>query len=89
LERLRQELGPVQFAAYERGKAANLSHLARLLNFAGLLGTLFARRHRLAARTAGAILLASGLSERFAVYHAGKISAEDPSFTVVGRGDDS
>jgi formate-dependent nitrite reductase membrane component NrfD len=83
LERMRRELGPIQFEAYERGKAARLSHLARLLNVGGSLCTLFARRNAGAAKIAGVMLLAAGLAERFAVFYAGKISAEDPKFTIA------
>ncbi|MBV9719443.1 MAG: polysulfide reductase NrfD [Candidatus Eremiobacteraeota bacterium] len=85
LERLRHQLGPVQFEAYERGKAGQLSHLARLCNLTGLLCTLFAKRNERIARFAGVMLLAAGLAERFAVYHAGKISAEDPAFTIAAE----
>jgi formate-dependent nitrite reductase membrane component NrfD len=85
LQRLHGELGPLQSQAYRRGKAGRLSHLARLLNASGLLTTLFARRSERIAQIAGAILLAAGLAERFAVYHAGKISAEDPKFTIASE----
>ncbi len=81
LERLRRELGPFQYEAYETGKAAELSHAARALNILGCAFSLFAR-HRSAANIAGALLLAGGLAERFAVFHAGKISALDPKFTI-------
>ncbi|HEY1883083.1 MAG TPA: NrfD/PsrC family molybdoenzyme membrane anchor subunit [Candidatus Cybelea sp.] len=81
LERLRRELGPFQYEAYEARKAAELSHAARALNVLGCVFTLFAR-HRKAAKIAGVLLLAGGLAERFAVLHAGKISAQDPKFTI-------
>jgi hypothetical protein len=86
LEAMRKELGPIQFEAYERGKARPLSRLARALNIAGATCTLFARRSGGAARLAGAMLLAAGLAERFAVYHAGKNSAADPKFTIAEPG---
>jgi hypothetical protein len=81
LERLRRELGPFQYEAYETSKAAELSHAARVLNVLGCVFTLFAR-HRRAAKIAGALLLAGGLAERFAVFQAGKASAQDPKFTI-------
>ena len=81
LERLRRELGPFQYEAYETGKAAELSRVARALNVLGCAFSLFARR-RNAAKIAGALLLAGGLAERFAVFHAGKISAQNPKFTI-------
>ncbi len=82
LERLRGELGPFQFEAYETPNAAKLSHLARMLNVTGFAFGLFASRHRKAAKIAGALLLAAGLAERFAIYQAGKASAQDPKFTI-------
>jgi formate-dependent nitrite reductase membrane component NrfD len=82
LERMRQELGGFHYEAYETGKAERLSHLARLLNLTGLVCTLFAGRSRQVAKLAGAMFLAGGLAERFAVYHAGRISAEDPKFAI-------
>ena len=85
LERLHRELGPFQSQAYRRGKAGLLSRLARLLNISGLLATIFASRSDRIARVAGAMLLAAGLAERFAVYHAGKRSAEDPKFTIAAQ----
>jgi hypothetical protein len=50
-----------------------------------MLCTLMARRSSRAAKIAGVMLLAAGLAERFAVYHAGKISAEDPKFTIEAQ----
>ncbi len=86
LRRLREELGSFQHEAYEIGEAGRLSHLARLLNVTGSVCTLFAGRNARVAKFAGAILLAAGLAERFAVYHAGRISAEDPKFTIESQG---
>jgi hypothetical protein len=86
LERVRRELGPIQFEAYERGKAGFFAHLARLLNIGGTMCTLLAGRKARAAKVAGAMLLAGGLAERFAVYHAGRISAQDPKFTIEAQG---
>lgn len=82
LKRLHTELGAFQKEAYEVRKAATYTQLARALNVTGFMCTFFARRSRLMAKIAGASLLAAGLAERFAVYHAGKISAEDPKFTI-------
>lgn len=82
LERLRGELGPFQFQAYETAKAAKFSRAARMLNIIGAGFAVFAGRNRPAAKTAGTLLLAAGLAERFAVYQAGKISAQDPRFTL-------
>ncbi len=82
LQRLREELGSFQHEAYEIGKAGRLSNLARLLNLTGSLCTLCGARNARLAKLAGAMLLAAGLAERFAVYHAGRISAEAPKFTI-------
>ncbi len=85
LARLKAELGEFQHEAYQRGKAGTFAHVSRLLNLGGFGCALFARRSSAAAKIAGAMLLGAGLCERFAVYHAGKISAEDPSFTIARR----
>ena len=85
LHRLHAELGEFQSKPYRMGKAGTLSHAARLLNIGGTLCTLLVGRNERAAKIAGAMLLAAGLAERFAVYHAGKISAQDPRFTIAAQ----
>ncbi|MFN2448401.1 MAG: NrfD/PsrC family molybdoenzyme membrane anchor subunit [Candidatus Baltobacteraceae bacterium] len=85
LQRLHAELGPLQTQAYKRREARSLAALAKALNAAGAVCALFARNRTGVQRTAGALLLAGGLAERFAVMRAGSISANDPAFTIQGQ----
>jgi hypothetical protein len=88
LERVHLELGPRQQQAYERGQAGALSKAARALTIAGTAAAVFAKRNTAIAKVAGALLLAGGLAERFAIYRAGCISAKDPSFTIDAQRDE-
>jgi formate-dependent nitrite reductase membrane component NrfD len=85
LERVHLELGPRQQQAYERGQALTLSKAARALTIAGTAAAVFSKRNGAVARIAGALLLAAGVAERFAIYRAGCISAKDPSFTIEAQ----
>ncbi len=68
---------------YGEGKAGRLSRWARVLTAAGAVGTLVAsRRSRVAAALSGAALLAGSACTRFAVFHAGMQSAEDPRYVT-------
>lgn len=85
LRRVYAELGPVQRRAYQKGKAGTFVHLAKTLNAVAVLGAIAAPKGSAASRIAGAALLAAGLAERMALYHAGKNSAEDPSFVIEAQ----
>lgn len=82
LEKLHQELGPRQKEAYQTRQAKMFGDTAKMLNMAGLATSLFARKVPVMGRIAGAMLLAAGVCERFGVFRAGCISAEDPSYTI-------
>lgn len=82
IERLHMELGPRQEQAYNQKQAGLFTTAARMLNFAGLAVSLFAKNNEPAAKIAGSLLLLAGLSERFGVLRAGRVSAEDPAFTI-------
>ncbi len=57
---------------------------AKGMTAAGVLtAALAGRRWRAAAATAGALLLAGSAATRFAIFHAGVGSAEDPKYTVI------
>jgi len=83
LERLHRELGDVQGEPYRRGLAGALARLAAGYNIAGAL--LIARNSEATARGGGVFLLAGGLAERFAVFHAGKQSAKDPKYVIAAQ----
>ncbi len=68
---------------YREGKAGRLSRWARALTAVGAVGTsVAARRSRVAAALSGAALLAGSACTRFAVFHAGLQSAEDPRYVI-------
>jgi hypothetical protein len=69
--------------AYKSGRAGAFSRAATALAVSGaavLAGP--GRRNRAAAIVGGTLTLGSALAERFAVFHAGLASAEDPAYTV-------
>ena len=68
---------------YEQGRAAAYDRAARALTAAGALGAAVTGRSRVGSAVAGAALLAGSWCTRFAVFHAGVQSAEDPRYTVV------
>lgn len=82
LESLHHEIGPVQDEAYRKGEAGKLAHAARLCNIAGIACAAFAKGSEPLSKLAGALLLAGGLAERFAVYRAGCASAKDPKYVI-------
>lgn len=82
LSRLHREVGTFQGKAYKEGPARVLADAARAANLAGLACILISGKLSVAARTGGALLLAAGLLERFAVMRAGRESAKNPAFTI-------
>ena len=81
-QQLREELGPRQALAYKRGQAGAFAAASRVLGLAGIAATLVAGKHRAGARTAGALLFAAALCEKFSIYRAGFESTKDPSFVI-------
>jgi formate-dependent nitrite reductase membrane component NrfD len=70
------------------GNPGKLLRLAEVLAVGGALtGGLFGRRSRVAAVAGGAAALAGSACTRFAIFHAGVASAEDPKYTVVPQRD--
>jgi hypothetical protein len=56
---------------------------SKALTAAGALGSLLARRSRVAAVASGVALLAGSACTRFGIFEAGQASARDPKYTVV------
>jgi len=67
---------------YRTGSAGQLLTAAKYLTVSGGVVALAARRSRLAAGTAAALLTGGGLCAKFAVLRAGKASAADPKYVV-------
>jgi hypothetical protein len=79
---MERRLGPLA-RPYKEGTSGKLSHAATALTaVGGLVLARWGRRRRSAAVFGGAALLAGAATERFAVFHAGIASAQDPQQTV-------
>jgi formate-dependent nitrite reductase membrane component NrfD len=85
LQAVYHELGPVQVEPYTKGEAGALARTARVLNVGGIVCATLAKKSDTLGRIAGALLLAGGLAERFAVYRAGCASAADPKYTIEAQ----
>jgi hypothetical protein len=70
---------------YRTGSAGQLLTAARYLTVSGSVVALAARRSRLAAGTAAALLTGGGLCAKFAVLRAGKASAADPKYVIASQ----
>jgi hypothetical protein len=66
-------------------KRAPTRTAATALTGAGALAMLLAGRTRPGALTAGTLLLAGSLAQRFAIFRAGFESARDPRYTIVSQ----
>jgi uncharacterized membrane protein YebE (DUF533 family) len=63
---------------------SRLMRVAEVLTAGGaLVGGLLGRRSRVAAAIGGLASLAGSACTRFAIFHAGVASAEDPRYTVT------
>jgi formate-dependent nitrite reductase membrane component NrfD len=80
---MEKRMGEFIAEAYHRGQAGKYSRLATGATLAGTALMALAGKRRAGAVTAGALLLVGSLCERFAVFHAGKISAADPHYTSI------
>jgi hypothetical protein len=88
LQALHHEIGPAQSKAYSKGEAGALARSARLLNLSGIACAALAKNSDALSKIAGALLLAGGLTERFAVYRAGCASAKDPKYVLQSQAAD-
>jgi len=85
LQALHHELGPKHAEAYTTGEAGALARSARLLNIGGIVCATLAKDSNVLSKIAGLLLLAGGLTERFAVYRAGCASAKDPKYVLEAQ----
>jgi formate-dependent nitrite reductase membrane component NrfD len=65
------------------GTGGALMRASKALTTFGALGSLLARRSRLAAAVSGAALVAGSACTRFGIFEAGQASARDPKYTVL------
>jgi polysulfide reductase-like protein len=80
---MEKRLGPFLAEPYQQGESGTYARLAKGLTAAGATVLALAGRRRVGAVTGGALLLAGGAFQRWAVFRAGFASARDPKYTVV------
>jgi hypothetical protein len=82
-ERLLDRLGMVG-EPYRTGRPGRLMSISRTATAVAAGATvLLGRRSRLVSVVAGATCVAASVMTRFGIFEAGKVSAEDPKYTVV------
>jgi hypothetical protein len=81
MSRMERRLGMVG-EVYHEGRAGMYARIAKGLTGAGAAIATLAGRRRGPAMAAAAMVLGGSAAERFAVFHAGKQSAQDPRYTV-------
>jgi hypothetical protein len=80
---MEKRLGPFLAEPYHEGRSGRYARLAKGLTAAGAGVLALAGRRRAGAVAGGALLLAGGAFQRWAVFRAGFASARDPKYTVV------
>jgi hypothetical protein len=72
---------------YHKGRGGAYIKAGEALTILGAIGSLAARRNRIAGALAGAALLAASAATRWGIFHAGLASADDPKYTIVPQRD--
>jgi hypothetical protein len=80
---MERRLGPFLGEPYFEGQSGRYATLAKRLTSAGAVVLALTGRRRAGAVAGGALLLAGGAFQRWAVFRAGFASARDPKYTVV------
>jgi DMSO reductase anchor subunit len=80
---MEKRLGPLLAEPYHEGPSGRYAKLSKSLTASGAAILALAGRRRVGAIAGGALLLAGGACERWAVFKAGLASARDPKYTVV------
>jgi hypothetical protein len=80
---MERRLGPFLGEPYFEGESGRYATLAKRLTTAGAAVLALTGRRRAGAVAGGALLLAGGAFQRWAVFRAGFASARDPKYTVV------
>jgi Polysulphide reductase, NrfD len=78
-----QRLGDLVGEAYKKGESGRYAKLAERCTLAGAALMALGGQRRVGAVAAGGLLLAGSWCQRFAVFHAGKTSAADPTYTTL------
>ncbi|PRX43429.1 polysulfide reductase NrfD [Prauserella shujinwangii] len=80
--RMERRLGMVA-EPYRAGKPGGMVRAGEALAVAGVAGATLGRRSRVARALSGAGLLAASALSKWGIFDAGKVSAEDPKYTIV------
>jgi hypothetical protein len=80
---MKRRLGELVGEVYKKGEGGRYAKLAETCTLAGAALMALGGRRRVGAVAAGGLLLAGSWCQRFAVYHAGKTSAADPTYTTL------
>jgi hypothetical protein len=80
---MEKRLGDLVGEPYRKGEGGRYAKLAESCTAAGTALMALSGRRRLGAAAAGGLLLAGSWCQRFAVFHAGKASAADPTYTSL------
>ncbi len=80
---MEKRMGELIAEPYHKGEGGRYTRLADACTVAGTAMMAVAGRRRIGAVAAGGLLLAGSWCKRFAVYHAGKTSASDPTYTSL------
>jgi Polysulphide reductase, NrfD len=83
VQAMERRLGPLVAEPYHEGPSGRYAKLSKSLTAAGVGVLALGGRRRVGAIAGGALLLAGGACERWAVFKAGLASARDPKYTVV------
>ncbi len=82
-KRIEREVGPVLRETFTVRDAKAYKRAATLLTLTGMLCTLKAKKSRTVAVLGGTLLFGAAFTEKWAVYRAGYISAEDAKYVVT------
>jgi polysulfide reductase-like protein len=80
---MERRMGELVAEPYKKGEAGRYAKAAESATLAGVALVLLAGRSRAGAVAGGALLAVGSWCTRFAVYHAGKASAADPTYTSI------
>ncbi|WP_199433023.1 NrfD/PsrC family molybdoenzyme membrane anchor subunit [Qaidamihabitans albus] len=81
-QRMERRIGMVA-EPYRSGRAGAMVRAGEALAVAGVAGAVAGRRSRIARLVSGAGLIAASALSKWGIFEAGKVSADDPKYTVV------
>lgn len=82
-DRIMQQSMGITAEPLHEGRAGAYHRAAQILTTAGAVGAVLGRRNRALSAVAGIALAAGSACTRWAVFHAGMASAQDPKYVVI------